>query len=231
MKVPLSWLKEFVSLPPKITAEQISQAFVKVGFEVEGFEEQGKDLKGPVIVGKVVSIEELSGHKKPIRYVGLNLGENKTRFVICGARNFKVNDLVVVAVPGAVLPGDFKISARETYGKISDGMICSAKELGISDEHAGIIVLPNGKIGADAIALLEINDVVFDISINPDRGYAMSVRGLARELSGSLRTKFIDPVKLVKPIKSSSIKFAIAFFEFIIILLRSVCLCMRFSIV
>lgn len=206
MKVPLSWLKEFVSLPPKITAEQISQAFVKVGFEVEGFEEQGKDLKGPVIVGKVVSIEELSGHKKPIRYVGLDLGEKKTRFVICGARNFKVNDLVVVAVPGAVLPGDFKISARETYGKISDGMICSAKELGISDEHAGIIVLPNGKIGADAIALLEINDVVFDISINPDRGYAMSVRGLARELSGSLRTKFIDPAKLVKPIKSSSSK-------------------------
>jgi phenylalanyl-tRNA synthetase beta chain len=138
--------------------------------------------------------------------VGLDLGEKKTRFVICGARNFKVNDLVVVAVPGAVLPGDFKISARETYGKISDGMICSAKELGISDEHAGIIVLPNGKIGADAIALLEINDVVFDISINPDRGYAMSVRGLARELSGSLRTKFIDPAKLVKPIKSNSSK-------------------------
>jgi phenylalanyl-tRNA synthetase beta chain len=206
MKVPLSWLKEFVSLPPKISAEQISQAFVKVGFEVEGFEEQGKDLKGPVIVGKVVSIEELSGNKKPIRYVGLDLGEKKTRFVICGARNFKVNDLVVVALPGAVLPGDFKISARETYGKISDGMICSAKELGISDEHAGIIVLPNGKIGADAITLLEINDVVFDISINPDRGYAMSVRGLARELSGSLRTKFIDPAKLVNPIKSSSSK-------------------------
>ena len=122
MKIPLSWLREYVTVPEKLTAEQIAQAFVKVGFEVEQIEYQGKDLKGPLLVGKVLSIEELSGHKKPIRYVGLDLGDKKTRFVICGARNFKVNDLVVVAVPGAVLPGNFAISARETYGKVSDGI-------------------------------------------------------------------------------------------------------------
>ena len=193
MKIPLSWLKEYVTLPAKITSEQISQAFVKVGFEIESIEEQGADLKGPLVVGKVLSIEELSEHKKPIRFVGLDVGEKKTRYVICGARNFKVNDLVVVALPGALLPGDFKISARETYGKISDGMICSAKEIGISDEHAGIIVLQEGKIGQDAIALLDVRDVIFDISVNPDRGYAMSVRGLARELAGSLQVKYVDP--------------------------------------
>jgi phenylalanyl-tRNA synthetase beta chain len=193
MKIPLSWLREFVALPPKINSEQVSQAFVKVGFEVENIEEQGLDLKGPLVVGKVLSIEELSGHKKPIRFVGIDVGEKKTRYVICGARNFKVNDLVVVALPGATLPGDFKISARETYGKVSDGMICSAKEIGISDEHAGIIVLQEGKIGQDAIKLLEVNDVIFDIAVNPDRGYAMSVRGLARELAGSLQLKFVDP--------------------------------------
>jgi phenylalanyl-tRNA synthetase beta chain len=193
MKIPLSWLREFVALPPKINSEQVSQAFVKVGFEVESIEEQGRDLKGPLVVGKVLSIEELSGHKKPIRFVGIDVGEKKTRYVICGARNFKVNDLVVVALPGATLPGDFKISARETYGKVSDGMICSAKEVGISDEHAGIIVLQEGKIGQDAIELLEVNDVIFDIAVNPDRGYAMSVRGLARELAGSLQLKFVDP--------------------------------------
>ncbi len=193
MKIPLSWLREFVALPPKINSEQVSQAFVKVGFEVESIEEQGRDLKGPLVVGKVLSIEELSGHKKPIRFVGIDVGEKKTRYVICGARNFKVNDLVVVALPGATLPGDFKISARETYGKVSDGMICSAKEVGISDEHAGIIVLQEGKIGQDAIKLLEVNDVIFDIAVNPDRGYAMSVRGLARELAGSLQLKFVDP--------------------------------------
>ena len=193
MKIPLSWLQEFVAIPAKINSEQISQAFVKVGFEVEGIEEQGADLKGPIVVGKVLSIEELSGHKKPIRFVGLDVGEKKTRYVICGARNFKVNDLVVVALPGAVLPGDFKISARETYGKVSDGMICSAKEIGISDEHAGIIVLQEGKVGQDAKALLDVSDVIFDIAVNPDRGYAMSVRGLARELAGSLQVKYVDP--------------------------------------
>ena len=193
MKIPLSWLKEYATLPAKITSEQISQAFVKVGFEIESIEEQGADLKGPLVVGKVLSIEELSEHKKPIRFVGLDVGEKKTRYVICGARNFKVNDLVVVALPGALLPGDFKISARETYGKISDGMICSAKEIGISDEHAGIIVLQEGKIGQDAIALLDVRDVIFDVSVNPDRGYAMSVRGLARELAGSLQVKYVDP--------------------------------------
>jgi len=193
MKIPLSWLKEYVTVPTKITSEQISQAFVKVGFEIESIEEQGADLKGPLVVGKVLSIEELSEHKKPIRFVGLDVGEKKTRYVICGARNFKVNDLVVVALPGALLPGDFKISARETYGKISDGMICSAKEIGISDEHAGIIVLQEGKIGQDAIALLDVRDVIFDVSVNPDRGYAMSVRGLARELAGSLQVKYVDP--------------------------------------
>ena len=97
----------------------------------------------------------------------LDLGGKQNRYVICGARNFKVNDLVVVALPGAVLPGNFVISARQTYGKLSDGMICSAKELGISDEHAGIIVLPQGRIGSDATELLSISDVIFDIAINP----------------------------------------------------------------
>jgi phenylalanyl-tRNA synthetase beta chain len=206
MKIPLSWLKEFVVIPSKLSNADIASAFIKVGFEVEDIQEQGKDLTGPIKVGKVVSIEELTEHKKPIRYVGLDLAEGKTRFVICGARNFKVNDLVVVALPGAVLPGNFAIAARETYGKISNGMICSAKELAISDDSAGIIVLPAGKIGADATALLEINDVIFDIAVNPDRGYAMSVRGLARELAGSLKLKFTDPATLIKSKKYDSIK-------------------------
>lgn len=206
MKIPLSWLKEFVVIPSKLSNADIANAFIKVGFEVEDIQEQGRDLTGPLKVGKVVSIEELTEHKKPIRYVGLDLAEGKTRYVICGARNFKVNDLVVVALPGSVLPGNFAITARETYGKISNGMICSAKELAISDDSAGIIVLPAGKIGADAIALLEINDVIFDIAVNPDRGYAMSVRGLARELAGSLKLKFTDPAVSIKSKKYDAVK-------------------------
>ena len=194
MKLPLSWLAEFIDFPKNITAEIIGEAFVKVGFEVESIENPAAALKGPIRVGKVLEIEELEGLKKPIRYVALDCGEKSTRYVICGARNFQVGDLVVVAIPGAILPGDFKISARETYGRTSNGMICSARELGLGEDHSGIIVLEksSAKVGADAIEVMGMNDPVIDISVNPDRGYAMSIRGAARELAMSLGRPFID---------------------------------------
>ena len=195
MKIPLSWLREFAELPSNCTPELIESAFVKVGFEVEDIQIQGADLTGPLVVARVESIEELADLKKPIRYVGLDCGEGSVRYVICGATNFAVGDLIVAALPGAVLPGNFAISARETYGKTSNGMICSARELGISDEHQGIIVLPVGAapIGSDAIALLEINEMIIDVAVNPDRGYALSARGLAREIAISLNVPFKDP--------------------------------------
>ena len=142
------------------------------------------------------TIEELTEHKKPIRYVGLDCGEKETRYVICGATNFEVGDVIVAALPGAVLPGNFSIGARETYGKTSNGMICSARELGLGDDHSGIMTFAQGTvaIGADAIEALMINDVIFDIAVNPDRGYALSIRGIAREVAGSLGLKFTDPV-------------------------------------
>ena len=200
MRAPLSWLKEFVDIPASITPEQISDGLIRVGFEVEEIIKQGADLTGPLKFAKVLSIEEITEFKKPIRYVGLDCGEGQTRFVICGATNFAVGDLVVAALPGAVLPGDFKIGARETYGKTSNGMICSARELGISDDHAGIMVFGQDEvtIGADAIEALQINDVIFDIAVNPDRGYALSIRGVAREVAGSLNLKFTDPVDALR---------------------------------
>lgn len=194
MKIPLSWLREFADIPSDITPDQIENAFVKVGFEVEDIHISGADLTGPLVVARVEAIEELSEHKKPIRYVSLDCGEGSIRYVICGARNFNVGDLVVAALPGAVLPGNFAISARETYGKTSNGMICSARELGMSDDHEGIIVLPTtAQVGADAITLLEINDAIIDVAVNPDRGYALSARGLAREIATSLGVNFRDP--------------------------------------
>ena len=203
MKLPLSWIREYVELPKDISLEALENAFVKVGFEIESIEVQGSELKGPLVVAEVKEIELLEGHKKPIRYVGLDCGEGSTRYVICGATNFAIGDYVVAALPGAVLPGNFAISARETYGKTSNGMICSARELGISDEHAGIIVLPtaSAKVGQDAISLLEINDVIIDAAVNPDRGYALSIRGLARELAASLGLKFSDPVAKIESSK------------------------------
>ena len=203
MRAPLSWIKEFVDIPASVTAEQISDGLIRVGFEVEEIIKQGADLTGPLKFAKVLSIEEITEFKKPIRYVGLDCGEGQTRYVICGATNFAVGDLIVAALPGAVLPGDFKIGARETYGKTSNGMICSGRELGISDDHAGIMVFAEGEvtIGGDAIEALQINDVIFDVAVNPDRGYALSIRGIAREVAGSLGLKFTDPVDALRTLK------------------------------
>jgi phenylalanyl-tRNA synthetase beta chain len=202
MRAPLSWIKEFVAIPATVTAEQIAEGLIRVGFEVEEIITQGADLTGPLKFGKVLSIEEITEFKKPIRYVGLDCGEAETRYVICGARNFAVGDIVCVAIPGAVLPGNFAISARETYGKTSNGMICSGRELGISEDHAGIMTFVEGsvEIGGDAIAALEINDVIFDIAVNPDRGYALSIRGVAREVAASLGLPFTDPVDALRTI-------------------------------
>ena len=196
MRAPLSWIKEFVDIPTTITAEEISDGLIRVGFEVEEIIHQGADLTGPLVFAQVLSIEELTEFKKPVRYVGLDCGEGSTRFVICGATNFAVGDLIVAALPGAVLPGDFAIAARETYGKTSNGMICSARELGLGDDHSGIMTFAQGSvtIGEDAIAGLMINDVIFDVSVNPDRGYALSIRGIAREVAASLGLSYTDPV-------------------------------------
>ncbi|TRZ87145.1 MAG: phenylalanine--tRNA ligase subunit beta, partial [Streptomycetaceae bacterium] len=199
MRAPLSWLREYAAIPEEVSPQEIADAFVRVGFEVEEIEMQGLEIVGPLVIGRVLSVEEITEFKKPIRWVGLDCGESETRFVVCGATNFAVDDLVVVALPGASLPGGFTIAQRETYGKISNGMICSSKEIGLSQDHEGILVLPVGcaVAGTDAIALLQIADVIFDIAVNPDRGYALSLRGLAREIAASLDVEYQDPVSSI----------------------------------
>ncbi|MEV5361121.1 phenylalanine--tRNA ligase subunit beta, partial [Micrococcus luteus] len=122
--------------------------------------------------------------------------------IVCGARNFAVGDLVVVALPGTVLPGDFTIAERKTYGRTSDGMICSASELNLGSDHSGILVLPPGTAepGTPAADLLGLDDVVFDLAITPDRGYCLSIRGLAREIACAFDLRFVDPVDAVEPL-------------------------------
>lgn len=201
MKIPVSWLREFVDIPENLSGRQISDLLLKVGFEVEGVETVG-DVRGALVVGRVQKIEELTDYKKPIRWcqveVGAAHGNSQTpgiRGIVCGARNFVEGDTVVVALPGTTLPGDFTIATRETYGHISDGMICSVRELGIGDEHDGILVLPanSGKPGDDAFPILGLGDEVLDISVTPDRGYALSLRGMAREAAISQDVAFVDP--------------------------------------
>lgn len=203
MRAPLSWIRDFVEIPANISAEEISDALIRVGFEVEEVIASGADLIGPLKFAKVLTIEEITEFKKPIRYVGIDCGEKETRYVICGATNFVVGDIIVAALPGAVLPGDFKIGARETYGKTSNGMICSLRELGLGEDHSGIMVFAQNEveIGGDAIEALEINDFIFDIAVNPDRGYALSIRGIAREVAGALDLSFKDPVEALRSLK------------------------------
>ncbi|MGH3588444.1 MAG: phenylalanine--tRNA ligase subunit beta, partial [Pseudonocardia sp.] len=142
MRIPVSWLRDHVVLPEGSaapTVAEIAGALVRAGLEVEAVHELGP-VSGPLVVGRVLEIEELTGFSKAIRYCLVDDGELAPRGVICGASNFDVGDLVVLARPGVVLPGDFVIAARTAYGRTSDGMICSVAELGLGDDHTGILV-------------------------------------------------------------------------------------------
>ncbi|OBI04326.1 phenylalanine--tRNA ligase subunit beta [Mycobacterium sp. E2462] len=209
MRIPYSWLREVVTAGAPgwdATPADLEQALIRVGHEVEEVSTPGP-VTGPLTVGRVTAIEELTGFKKPIRACRVDVGEPQDRDIVCGATNFAVGDLVVAALPGTTLPGDFTIAARKTYGRTSDGMICSAAELGLGADHSGILVLPPGTAepGADGVAVLGLDDVVFHLAITPDRGYGLSVRGLAREVACAYDLEFVDPAsdQVVKPLPVS----------------------------
>ena len=200
MRVPMSWLREMVALPAAVTTQQIADALTRVGLQVERIEVTGAEVSGPVVVGRVLeSVDEPQKNGKVIRWCQVDVGEAEPRGIVCGAHNFAAGDAVVVALPGAVLPGGFAISARKTYGHISDGMICAVDELGIGEDHTGILVLPelvDGKpptLGADAMDLLQARDEVLEIDVTPDCGYCLSMRGMARETAQAFGVEFTDP--------------------------------------
>ncbi|GAB7107185.1 phenylalanine--tRNA ligase subunit beta [Streptomyces phaeofaciens JCM 4814] len=205
MRVPLSWLREYVDLPATETGRDVQAKLVSAGLEVETVEQLGADLKGPLAVGQVLTIEELEGFKKPIRFctvdVGTANGTGEPQEIVCGARNFAVGDKVVVVLPGAVLPGGFAIAARKTYGRTSHGMICSSDELGMGDDGTkGIIVLPpETEVGKDAIELLELVDEVLDIAVTANRGDCLSLRGVAREAAIAYGLPLRDPALIDVP--------------------------------
>ncbi|MFF2273036.1 phenylalanine--tRNA ligase subunit beta [Agromyces sp. NPDC058136] len=207
MRVPLSWLAEYVELVPGTTPEDVHAALVKVGLEEEDV--HTFELQGPIVVGEVLEfVEEPQSNGKTIRWCQVRVapdgeqaadGGDAVHGVVCGARNFFVGDKVVVTLPGAVLPGPFPIAARKTYGHVSDGMIASARELGLGDEHDGILRLStlglDAPVGSDAITLLGLDDAAIEINVTPDRGYAFSIRGVAREYAHATGAVFRDPVE------------------------------------
>ncbi len=202
MRVPLSWLREFAPVPPGETGREVAARLIRAGLEVETVDVLGGDVAGPLVVGLVESVEELTEFRKPIRFCVVAVGDGNghpdtpgRRGIICGATNFAAGDLVVVALPGTVLPGGFAISSRKTYGRISDGMICSESELGLGDDYDGIMVLPPDTAGpgADAGPVIGLGEEVLDIAVTPDRGYALSIRGVAREAATAYGVGFTDP--------------------------------------
>jgi phenylalanyl-tRNA synthetase beta chain len=197
VKVPMSWLRDHVDIGD-VDPREVADRLTAAGLQVERVESYGRDIEG-VVVARVLEIEELTGYKKPVRWVRVDDGTS-SRHVICGAVNFEVGDLVAYARPPATLPGGFRIEARRTYDHLSDGMLCSGRELGVSDEHDGILRLPGDLLlGSDAVDALGLRDDVLDISINPDRGYALSIRGVAREVAIAYDLAFHDPADVEVP--------------------------------
>ncbi|MFD7311617.1 phenylalanine--tRNA ligase subunit beta [Promicromonospora sp. NPDC059942] len=197
------WLADHVELPADLTAEQLAADLVKVGLEEEAI--HGAAVTGPLVVGRVLEMTpEPQKNGKTINWCRVDVGpehndEEGARGIVCGAHNFGVGDYVAVSLPGTVLPGPFPIAARKTYGHVSDGMICSVRELGIGEDHDGILVLTRHGFaeedltpGQSAIALLGLGEEVLEINVTPDRGYAFSYRGVAREYAHSTGAKFTD---------------------------------------
>src|SRR5699024_7863180 len=186
----VDWLGEYVTLREGDRGVDIASALVRVGLEEEGL--HSGDLTGPLVVGRVLertSEEQKNG--RTINWCRVDVGDangtGEPQGIVCGAHNFDVGDLVPVILPGGVLPGGLEISARRTYGHVSAGMICSTLELGLGQDHEGILVLSDRPDaddlvpGQDAVPLLGLDRETVEVNVTPDRGYCFSVRGVARE--------------------------------------------------
>jgi phenylalanyl-tRNA synthetase beta chain len=222
MRAPVSWLTEYVQGAPVATGREVAASLVRMGLEEEGL--HGGDISGPLVVGRVLElVEEPQTNGKTIRWCQVDVGQNGQRLaegtpqgIVCGARNFALDDLVVVVLPGAVLPGGFAIAARKTYGHVSHGMICSAAELGIGsgpEATEGIVVLQTylgeheaARLapGDDAIELLGLADEVVEVTVTPDRGYCLSMRGMAREYAHATGGTFRDPAVIASAAANTS---------------------------
>jgi phenylalanyl-tRNA synthetase beta chain len=206
VKAPVSWIREYVDLPADLTTEQLAARLTALGLKLEAIERPGEQVRGPLAVGKVLTMQpEPQKNGKTINWCTVDVGDangsGEPQGIVCGAHNFEPGDLVVVILPGGVLPGDFEISARKTYGHLSAGMICSARELGLGEDAlssgGGIIVLPAGAgvPGQDARPVLGLDQEVIELEINPDRAYALSLRGVAREAALGFDAPYRDPAE------------------------------------
>jgi phenylalanyl-tRNA synthetase beta chain len=195
MKFTLDWIREFVDLPTN-DPEEIAEALESLGHEVDGWERTSHRFRG-VVVGRVLEVGAHPNADK-VRVTKVDVGD-EVLDIICGAWNFEAGAVVPVAVPGAVLQGDFEITRRKIRGITSNGMICSESELEVGEDAAGIMVLDDDypeaaqRLGEDFASLLPEDDVVFEVTITPNRPDCMSVYGLARELAAFYNIPLVEP--------------------------------------
>lgn len=194
MKLTRSWIDEFVSLPTD-DPEELVEAFESLGHEVEDWHVIEPAFRG-VVVGRVIEVTEHPNADK-VRVTKVDVGDEVLE-IICGAWNFESGVVVPVAVPGAVLGGDFEITRREIRGITSDGMICSEIELGLGSESDGIMVLSSDYphagevIGSDFAEVIGLPDVFYEINVTPNRPDCLSVYGLCRDLSALFQSPLRD---------------------------------------
>lgn len=198
MKISLEWLQSYVDLGD-IAVEDISHALTMVGFEVEGIGRFGLAPLAHVVVGEVLAYAQHPNADR-LSLCEVDVGDGVIRKIVCGAKNFRQNDRVIVALPGAVLPGDFKIKESKLRGVLSQGMLCSERELGIGDDHAGIaILLDRPAVGTPVNALYPEPDTLFDVEITPNRPDALSHIGIARELAAWFKRPLRYPEAKASP--------------------------------
>lgn len=180
MKFSELWLREWVN--PAISSEELSEQITMAGLEVDGVEPVAGEFNG-VFVGEVVECGQHPNADK-LRVTKVNVGGERLLDIVCGAPNCRKGLKVAVATIGAVLPGDFKIKAAKLRGEPSEGMLCSFSELGISEDHDGIIELPaDVPIGTDIREYLKLNDNAIEISVTPNRADCLGIIGVARDVA------------------------------------------------
>jgi phenylalanyl-tRNA synthetase beta chain len=171
----------------RVSEEELCEVFTSIGLEVEGIEHLGTARQKTLVVGEIREIRQHPNADK-LSVCMVCVGPNDIRQIVCGAKNFKPNDHVPVALPGTVLPGDFKISKSNLRGIDSDGMMCSGKELGLGEDHSGILILEQSTlIGTCLHDAIAVNwDTIFDLSLTANRGDCLSHVGIARDLAAKL---------------------------------------------
>jgi phenylalanyl-tRNA synthetase beta chain len=191
MKVSLSWMREFA--PLEGSAEEIAEQLTQLGMELESVTTVGGGLEG-VVVARVLEVREHPDADR-IRLVDVDAGDGHPLQICCGASNMAPGDLVPLATVGAVLPGGMEIAVRRMRGQVSNGMLCSARELELGEDHAGILVLDHeASPGTPIVDALELTpDVVFEIDALPNRPDTLSVLGVARDLAAHQGVPFSPP--------------------------------------